>query len=148
MNASDMTFAVREARWKSDRGSLQAVRHAVFVLEQGVPVDVEWDGLDDACTHLLAEDARGQPIGCARLLPDGHIGRMAVLSTWRGRGAGRALLQAALAQARAAGFQVVRLNAQVHALDFYRREGFEACGDVFDDAGIPHRAMRLELGQR
>ncbi len=140
-----MTFAVREARWDTDRGALQTVRHAVFVEEQGVPPDLEWDGLDEGCTHLLAEDAAGQPIGCARLLPDGHVGRMAVLMPWRGRGAGRALLQAALERARAAGVRVVRLNAQVHAIDFYRREGFEAFGEVFDDAGIPHRAMQRAI---
>ncbi len=137
-----MTFSVRDATWASDQPRLQAVRQSVFVVEQGVPLELEWDGLDAACTHLLAEDAAGRPIGCARLLPDGHVGRMAVLPSWRRRGVGRALLRAALVRAAAAGFTLVRLNAQVHALDFYRREGFEAVGDVFDDAGIPHRAMQ------
>lgn len=137
-----MTFSVRDATWASDQPRLQAVRQSVFVVEQGVPLELEWDGLDAACTHLLAEDAAGRPIGCARLLPDGHVGRMAVLAPWRGRGAGGALLQAALVRARSAGFARVRLNAQVHAIDFYRRQGFEAYGDVFDDAGIPHRAMQ------
>lgn len=142
MESCTTTFAVRDASWASERLGLQAVRHSVFVVEQGVPVELEWDGLDADCTHLLAEDGDGRPIGCARLLPDGHVGRMAVLRPWRGRGVGRALLRAALARAASAGFPVVRLNAQVHALDFYRREGFEALGDVFDDAGIPHRAMQ------
>jgi predicted GNAT family N-acyltransferase len=96
----------------------------------------------------LLTHAAGRPIGCARLLPDGHVGRMAVLRPWRGRGVGRALLQAALARAALAGFTVVRLNAQVHALDFYRREGFEAFGDVFSDAGIPHRAMQRVIERR
>ena len=117
----------------------------MFVAEQDVPVELEWDGLDPGCRHLLAEDAHGRPIGCARLLPDGHIGRMAVLAPWRGRGVGRALLRAMLAQAAASGFAMVRLNAQVQALGFYAREGFQACGDVFDDAGIAHRAMQLAL---
>lgn len=148
MLAPDMTFAVRTADWAADGGRLQDVRHAVFVVEQGVPVELEWDGLDAHCMHLLAEDAAGRPIGCARLLPDGHVGRMAVLHPWRGRGVGRALLQAALARAALAGFTVVRLNAQVHALDFYRREGFEASGDVFSDAGIPHRAMQRAIERR
>ncbi|MCE2949323.1 MAG: GNAT family N-acetyltransferase [bacterium] len=143
-----MTFSVRAAAWDADRARLQDVRHAVFVAEQGVPVDLEWDGLDADCTHLLAEDACGRPIGCARLLPDGHVGRMAVLRPWRGRGVGRALLRAALARAAMDGFTVVRLNAQVHALDFYRREGFEAVGEVFSDAGIPHRAMRRAIDRR
>lgn len=143
-----MTFNVREAHWNSDRDALCTVRQAVFVQEQGVPAELEWDGLDAGCSHLLAEDAQGRPIGCARLLPDGHIGRMAVVQPWRRRGVGRRLLQAALEQARSAGFTVVRLNAQVHALDFYRRQGFETCSEVFDEAGIAHRAMRQVLAAR
>lgn len=148
MVAPDMNFAVRTADWEADCGRLRDVRHSVFVVEQGVPVELEWDGLDAHCTHLLAEDAAGCPIGCARLLPDGHVGRMAVLRPWRGRGVGRTLLQAALARAALAGLTVVRLNAQMHALDFYRREGFEAFGDVFSDAGIPHRAMQRAIERR
>jgi len=145
MESTGTAFRVRAASWPEDFAALRTVRETVFVVEQGVPVELEWDGLDPACRHLLAEDAQGRPIGCARLLPDGHIGRMAVVAPWRGRGVGRALLRAMLAQAAAAGFAIVRLNAQVHALGFYAREGFQAWGDVFDDAGIAHRAMQLAL---
>jgi len=147
MEDAGMTFCVRTACWTRDRAALQAIRHGVFVIEQQVPVELEWDGLDEGCAHLLAEDAAGRPIGCARLLPDGHVGRMAVLEPWRGRGVGRALLRAAVDRAQAAGFAIVRLNAQVHALGFYEREGFEARGEVFDDAGIPHRAMQRVIGR-
>ena len=145
MESTGAAFRVRTATWAEDFAALRAVRETVFVAEQDVPVELEWDGLDPGCRHLLAEDAHGRPIGCARLLPDGHIGRMAVLAPWRGRGVGRALLRAMLAQAAASGFAMVRLNAQVQALGFYAREGFQACGDVFDDAGIAHRAMQLAL---
>lgn len=145
MESTGTTFRVRTASWAEDGAALRSVREAVFVAEQGVPVELEWDGLDPGCRHLLAEDAQGRPIGCARLLPDGHMGRMAVVAPWRGRGVGRALLRAMLAQAAAAGFTIVRLNAQVQALGFYAREGFQAWGDVFDDAGIEHRAMQLAL---
>ena len=148
MKSPVIAFRVRTADWAADGVALQSVRAAVFVAEQGVPLDLEWDGLDEGCRHLLAEDLPGVPIGCARLLPDGHIGRMAVLAGWRGRGVGRALLRAMLVHAAAAGHDIVRLNAQVHALGFYAREGFEACGDVFDEAGIAHRAMRLGLNPR
>jgi len=145
MKSTGTAFKVRAASWAEDFAALRTVRETVFVVEQDVPVELEWDGLDEGCRHLLAEDTHGRPIGCVRLLPDGHIGRMAVLAPWRGRGVGRALLRAMLAQAAASGFAVVRLNAQVQALGFYAREGFQACGDVFDDAGIAHRAMQLAL---
>jgi predicted GNAT family N-acyltransferase len=142
---NEPAFRIRQADWSLDRPALQSVRQAVFVVEQGVPAELEWDGLDPACTHLLAEDDRGLAIGCARLLPDGHVGRMAVRREWRGRGVGRSLLRAMIDRAAAAGFQEVRLNAQVHALQFYSREGFQAFGPKFDDAGIAHRAMCLRL---
>lgn len=148
MESPGIAFRVRRADWVADGVALRSVRAAVFVVEQGVALELEWDGLDDGCRHLLAEDLLGVPIGCARLLPDGHVGRMAVLVAWRGRGVGRALLRAMLVQAAASGHDIVRLNAQVHALGFYAREGFQACGDGFDDAGIAHRAMQLRLNTR
>ena len=113
--------------------------------EQGVPEALEWDEWDAAARHFLAEDAQGHPIGTARLLPDGHIGRMAVLEFWRRRGIGTAMMHHVLAAARETGFGRVELAAQTHALKFYARFGFVAHGDEFMDAGIPHRTMRLEL---
>lgn len=138
-------FSVRVADWTRDQAALRSIRHAVFVVEQHVAVELEWDGLDDTSVHLLAEDSETQPIGCARVLEDGHVGRMAVLDAWRGYGVGRVLLRAALAQCAAAGFREALLNAQTHALGFYEREGFEAFGSEFLDAGIAHRAMRRLL---
>jgi len=138
-------FKVRLADWDDDGDALQSIRLQVFVHEQQVPVELEWDGLDAGCTHLIAEDAAGRGIGCARLLPDGHIGRMAVLRDWRGQGVGRALLRAILIEAAGAGFAEVLLNAQIQALGFYAREGFEPFGAEFMDAGIPHRAMRRSI---
>lgn len=138
-------FSVRLADWRRDRLPLAAVRRAVFIDEQGVPETLEWDA-DDACAlHLLATDAGGQAVGCARILPDGHIGRMAVLKRWRGRGVGRALLAAALEAARANGHRTVRLSAQTHAAAFYAGAGFVAEGEEYLEAGIPHVAMRLDL---
>ena len=113
--------------------------------EQGVPEALEWDEWDAPSRHFLAEDAQGHPIGTARLLPDGHIGRMAVLAFWRRRGVGTALMRQVLAAAREAGFTAVELAAQTHALKFYARFGFVTHGDEFMDAGIPHYTMRLEL---
>ena len=115
------------------------------MVEQGVTAELEWDGIDHQCRHALALDVAGRPIGCARLLPDGHIGRVAVVADWRGRGVGDALLERMIALAREVGHTRVMLNAQTHALAFYARHGFVASGPEFDDAGIAHRAMQRAL---
>jgi predicted GNAT family N-acyltransferase len=143
-----LDFDIRRADWEHDRARLQAIRRQVFVHEQGVPEDLEWDGSDTGAVHLLAEDRHGTAIGTARLLPSGQIGRMAVLRAHRRRGVGRALLLTLLRIARADAGAAVFLNAQVSALPFYASVGFEAEGETFDEAGIPHRRMRFADPQR
>nr|WP_301272807.1 MULTISPECIES: GNAT family N-acetyltransferase [unclassified Halomonas] len=120
------------------------IRRIVFIDEQQVPQEEEWDGRDTECLHFLAT-LNGEPVGTARLLPDGHIGRVAVLSSARGTGIGYQLMEAAIKAAREAGHPHAALSAQLHALAFYERLGFVAHGDVFMDAGIPHREMTLFL---
>ena len=137
-------FCIRAADWSADRNALRAVREQVFVHEQSVPVELEWDEFDPLCQHLLAENA-GQAIGTGRLLPDGHIGRMAVLESWRGQGVGSALLDALMQIARNRGVRRVRLNAQSRAVAFYQRHGFVAEAQEFIEAGIPHRSMWRDL---
>lgn len=136
---------LRRVGWHAAGDLLRAVRKTVFVVEQSVPEQLEWDGLDEQCIHVLAETAAGEAIGTGRLLPDGHIGRMAVLKHWRGKGVGSAILEELIAAARERGFESAALNAQTHALGFYARLGFEVVGDEFMEAGIPHRTMRLVL---
>lgn len=140
-------FHVEIADWSRDdqRTALLDLRGTVFIQEQGVPEPRERDGLDVDCWHVLARDGAGVPIGCGRLTPQHKIGRMAVLPEWRGRGVGVALLRELVARARAQGWPEVALDAQVSAIGFYEREGFIAYGDEFEDAGLAHRAMRLEL---
>lgn len=138
-------FAILITDWARDEARLSCIRRAVFIDEQGVPEDMEWDADDAGAVHLLALDGAGQAIGCARLLPDGHIGRMAVLPPWRGRGVGRALLAAAVEAARMRGHTMLRLSAQTHAADFYARAGFVAIGAEYEEAGIPHIAMQKRL---
>lgn len=137
-------FRIRPADWEADQAALRAIREQVFVREQSVPLELEWDEFDTVSRHVLAE-ARGRAIGTGRLLPDGHIGRMAVLAGWRDRGVGSALLQFLLGMARDAGHERVMLSAQVRATAFYRRFGFEVEGGEFPEAGIPHITMTRRL---
>jgi len=142
---SERTYRVRLADWFGDRDALVRVRYEVFVSEQSVPAEMEVDDLDAQCRHALAEDEAGTPIGTGRLLPDGHIGRMAVRREWRGCGVGSAILERLMALARELGHREVILSAQTHAVPFYERFGFRAYGAVYEDAGIPHRDMKREL---
>lgn len=139
-------FSVRRADWERDTEALREVRTRVFIEEQHVPLDLEWDGLDPECIHMLAE-ASGRPIGTGRLTPDGRVGRMAVLSEWRGRGVGERLLLGLMAASRARGDTQCVLDAQVSAIGFYERFGFEAEGGIFLDAGIDHQRMRLDYAR-
>ena len=141
-------YTIRETDWATGREALGAVRFKVFVEEQRVPEDEEWDAEDLHSRHVVAVTADGIPIGTGRLLRDGHIGRMAVLKEWRGKGVGRALMQALLRLAHETGHRAVRLHAQTHATGFYERQGFVAAGEVFMEAGIPHVMMSRDLGIR
>lgn len=142
-----MPFRIFVAPWAQYASQLQMIRKEVFMQEQQVPADLEWDGLDDVpgTYHLLAVDDRGEPIGTARVLATGQIGRMAVRAPWRRKGVGAALLQAVLALAKQLGFTQVHLHAQTHAMGFYAHAGFQPYGEEFLDAGIPHVAMERRL---
>lgn len=135
-------FRVDPADYRADFEALRHVRETVFVAEQQVPLEEEWDEIDPQCQHVLARDADNRPIGTGRLTPQHKIGRMAVLKEWRGRGVGDALLLALIDAARARGWTEVGLNAQVQAMAFYARHGFEPVGPRFMEAGIEHQAMR------
>jgi predicted GNAT family N-acyltransferase len=138
-------FQLEQTRWQDNEAALRLIRETVFMREQNVPEALEWDGLDGDATHLLVRDPLGNPIGCARIQHDGHIGRMAVLKQWRGQGVGHTLLQRAVALVKALGCNEANLDAQSYAIPFYQRLGFIAEGEEFMDAGIPHRHMRLPL---
>jgi len=124
---------------------LRAVRETVFVEEQKVPIEDEWDALDPECVHVIARALDGRAIGTGRLTPEHKIGRMAVLPEWRGKGVGDAMLLALVEEAQERGWREVALNAQVSAIDVYVRHGFRPEGERFWEAGIEHQAMRREL---
>lgn len=134
-------FSLTLGAWDALRDAASAVRQAVFVHEQGIPQSLEWDEADSQCLHAVIFDALQRPVATGRLLPDGHIGRMAVLADQRRSGLGGQVLVALMEAARARGHDRVALSAQVHALSFYRGHGFIAEGPVYDDVGIPHQDM-------
>lgn len=142
-------YTTRLATWQDSEPRLRAIRTEVFIREQGVPQELEWDGEDPHAIHALASDPNGNPIGTARLLLHGelaHLGRMAVLLSWRGQGVGASLLNCLLDEARQRGAISVFLNAQTYAVPFYERFHFVREGAEFLDAGIPHYRMTLTLG--
>jgi predicted GNAT family N-acyltransferase len=134
-------FQVSSGDWQSLRVDAMPLREQIFVVEQNVPPELEMDEFDAVSHHAVAYDADAIPIGTGRLLPDGHIGRMAVAAHWRGQGVGRALLLHLMDEARARNYRELRLNAQIHAAKFYQQFGFTQVGGEFIEAGIAHCEM-------
>ena len=136
-----MNVRVQEVSWESHQTELRAVRNTVFIEEQNVPRELEWDGMDETSIHFIAETSDGDVIGTARLMPSGQIGRMAILNSYRGHGIGRRMLEMAIHSAHRSGMKEVFLHAQSYALEFYLKAGFIPDGLEFEEAGIPHRSM-------
>ena len=146
--AHPATVRVQLGTWSDMRVPASAIRFEVFVEEQQVPVAEELDALDAECLHALAFSHQGVAVATGRLLPDGHIGRMAVKLSERKKGVGAAVLQALVEAAQERGFKEVVLGAQLHAKGFYLKQGFVEFGEVFLDANIEHVMMRKELNAR
>ena len=138
-------FTVQLVSWEEQQAALKLIRRAVFVEEQAVPEELELDEWDGVSQHVLALDQAKQAIGCGRLLPNGYIGRIAVLARWRGHGVGMAMLETLLNHAQHSKLDELHLHAQLHSLPFYARAGFVAHGPVFEEAGILHQNMTLSL---
>lgn len=158
MTTSTTSYSTRRALGDEDLAACFRVRTEVFVGEQHVPPEIEYDACDAGAVHVLAVAADGSALGTGRLLygPDaagrtdgdpavGSLGRLAVTRRARGLGVGAALVRAIEDEARALGLTAVDLHAQTHALGFYERLGYTAYGPEFPDAGIAHRAMRRTL---
>ncbi|MCG3864430.1 MULTISPECIES: GNAT family N-acetyltransferase [unclassified Photobacterium] len=130
----------------ANKESIRLVREQVFIKEQHIDPEIEFDGLDSQAVHVLVVDGE-QPLGTGRILADGHIGRIAIIKAARGQGLGVKVVQALVEYAKQQGYPRVDLGAQTHAVDFYRKLGFTPYGDEFMEANIPHQAMeqRLEL---
>jgi len=145
---TEMTY-IEIGDWPLMQTAAQAVRTAVFVQEQGIDPEDEWDADDATALHAVLFDVNGQAVGNARLLqPSANVakvGRMAVLQKVRGLGYGARLLHALIRCACERGHKEVRLSAQLSAEGFYAAYGFSVVGEPFDEVGIPHVEMRLSL---
>ncbi len=137
----DASFKLRHCSWQDCSEALTAVRRSVFIDEQQVPKALELDESDRSFHHVLVTNKDKLPVGTGRIGPDGHIGRMAVLKAYRSQGIGSALLGALLDYARQERYAGVYLHAQLDAIPFYEKHGFMVEGEVFMDAGIPHKNM-------
>ena len=140
------SIKIFEADWTQQQEALSGIRREVFIEEQNVPEELEWDGIDAVSVHVLAYDNFNDiPIGTGRLASDGQIGRMALRKDYRRQGIGHAILKKLIELALRDGHSNVYLHAQLYVVDFYKQAGFEAVGETFMDAGIPHVKMTLLL---
>jgi predicted GNAT family N-acyltransferase len=133
--------------WTKAHALVKPLRYQVFVIEQKVPEEMEWDEFDEIAWHAIATE-NNQTVGTGRLIINGHIakiGRMAVQSSRRNQGIGKSILNALIQTAKEKGAQECRLHAQTHAIAFYAKADFEPHGSIFDEVGIPHVEMRLIL---
>ena len=133
---------IAEVDWAQQHARLSAIRRTVFIEEQHVPENLEWDGIDADCRHVLAQDtSRKIAIGTGRLVADGQIGRMAILSHYRGRGIGSGILRQLIELARRDGHRLIYIHSQLTAVNFYQKANFKVSGNTFIDAGIAHVKM-------
>jgi len=148
-----MKLTIFLTHWKAHKDQLKQIRESVFIEEQNVPIELEWDGLDTQAIHFLAEihsestlEQKKLAVGTARIIikdNQAYIGRMAVLSQWRGQGIGTKILQSCINECKKQKVAKITLNAQVYITEFYQKAGFKSIGDQFLDAGIPHQKMIL-----
>ncbi len=149
-----MNILVKLTTWQRSEKPLKEIRERVFLQEQNVPIELEWDELDEQAYHILAEaipehmQAKKLAIGTARIIinnKQAHIGRMAVLADWRGQGTGSKMLQYCIDECIKKQVEVIILNAQLYVTKFYQKAGFKITSEEFLDAGIAHKQMTLTL---
>ncbi len=147
--AGESVVDLKTGSWQALKHLAAPLRTEVFVEEQEIPMELEWDALDDSALHAVMVNKLGQPVATGRLLQPqpkvAQIGRMAVVKALRGSSLGRQVVEALMAAAKQRGDHQVILHAQCSAEGFYKRLGFQAHGDVFQDAGIDHIEMTLSL---
>ena len=138
---------VEIVKWIDEHESLKMIRQKVFIEEQKVTSQLEWDGMDEEAIHFLAFKNE-KAIGCARAFVIENymqLGRMAVIKAYRGEGVGTALIEKAITTAKLNQLSAIYISAQCQAINFYKKFGFEITSDIYLDAEITHRDMKLEL---
>lgn len=155
-NNTNVYFSVQITDWETHQTPLKKIRETVFIKEQKVPVELEWDDMDETAYHVFAEvhfndqshNDKKLAIGTARIIinnKQAHIGRMAVLPEWRGQGVGSKILKICINKCKKMQLEKIILNAQVYITKFYTNAGFDISSEEFSDAGIPHQQMTLYL---
>lgn len=134
-------YTIIHTSWQQHQADISNIRLRVFVEEQKVPVELEWEGNDADYHYVLVQNDNHQAIATGRIGTDGHIGRMAVLKPWRNSGVGSAMLTALHQYAKQNNIPRTYLNAQSSAISFYEKQGYTIISDEFMDAGIPHKTM-------
>lgn len=135
---------IEQGRWEKLSFDARLIRELVFIQEQQIAAEDEWDDQDAIALHFVIYDG-DQPIGTARLLPNLSVGRVAVLASYRNKGIGKLLMDAIIASVQREQRPFIHLSAQVHAQSFYEKLGFQVQGSVYDECGIPHVKMTLSL---
>ncbi|ENV38442.1 GNAT family N-acetyltransferase [Acinetobacter venetianus] len=138
-------FSVKQGSWDQLQQDAKLIRELVFISEQNIPEQDEWDDQDAISQHFVVYEQK-QPIATARLLVNNSVGRVAVLKTYRGQGIGRLIMLEIIAYAQAQKRPSLQLSSQVHAISFYEKLGFSIQGDEYDECGIPHIEMVMPIG--
>ncbi|WP_436660206.1 GNAT family N-acetyltransferase [Acinetobacter sp. P1(2025)] len=137
-------FRVQSGHWNKLEQDVKFIRKQVFIIEQNIPEEEEWDDQDMISDHFVVYD-QDQPIATARLLQNNSVGRVAVLKAYRGQGIGRMIMLEIIQQAHQQDRKFLQLSSQVHAISFYEKLGFSIQGDAYDECGIPHIKMQLVI---
>ena len=137
-------FRVQSGHWNKLEQEAKFIRKQVFIIEQNIPEEEEWDDQDMISDHFVVYD-QNQPIATARLLQNNSVGRVAVLKAYRGQGIGRMIMLEIIRQAHQQDRKFLHLSSQVHAISFYEKLGFSIQGDAYDECGIPHIKMQLVI---
>lgn len=138
-------FSVKQGSWDQLQQDAKLIRELVFICEQNIPEQDEWDDQDAISQHFVVYE-QNQPIATARLLVNNSVGRVAVLKAYRGQGIGRLIMLEIIAYAQAQKRPSLQLSSQVHAISFYEKLGFSVQGDEYDECGIPHIEMVMPIG--
>ncbi len=147
MIVSDNMFEVKNVEYSGEsKDFIREVRDTVFIKEQQIDPEIEFDGLDDVAVHALVT-FEGKPVGTGRILDDGHIGRIAIVKAFRSKGLGSKIVLSLIDEAIEKGYERVYLGSQKHAIDFYTKLGFQPYGEEFIEADIPHLSMEKRLNK-